>query len=159
MSYSAQDHGAGSRVFDNSDNTIQPFQLETTNLRGRIVRLGSVIDDILSAHDYPDVVSHIMGETLLLTALLSSMLKYDGIFTLQTQGDGPISRLVADMTTDGDLRGCAAFDEDRIKQATVQIAALKKNESAQNQLAQLLGKGYIALPSIRGNIRIDIRES
>lgn len=126
------------------DNVVQTFQLESNAIRGRSVRIGSVLDDILKAHDYPLPVAHLVAETLTLTVLLSSMLKFDGIFTLQTKGDGPIGMLVADMKSNGDLRGCATFDEERLSLAREQLSALKTEESAENHLAQYLGKGYIA---------------
>lgn len=131
---------------DFSGNVVRPFQLESSNLRGRIVRFNDVLNEIITPHDYPDVVNQVLAETITLCALLSSMLKYEGIFTLQTQGDGPISMLVADMTSEGDIRGCATFDEKRVQKVTEQFSAFSDevSESADNHLAQLLGKGYIA---------------
>lgn len=128
----------------NSDNFVQTFQLEVSNLRGRIVRLGSVLDDILTAHNYPLPISHLVAENIALSILLSSMLKYEGIFTLQIQGDGPVRMIVSDVTSAGIVRGCAAYDADRFESARKQLSALKTKESSQNHLAQYLGKGYIA---------------
>jgi molecular chaperone Hsp33 len=127
-----------------ADNIIQPFQIETSNLRGRAVRLGDVVHDVLDAHGYPNPVAHLVAETMVLTALLASMLKFEGTFTLQAKGDGPINRLVADMNTGGDLRACATFDEERLTHARESLADLKTPEGSQNHLAQYLGKGYIA---------------
>ena len=63
-------------AFDEADdNIIQPFQLDISALRGRVVRLGSVLNDILEPHDYPNPVAHLVAETVTLTMLLSSMLK------------------------------------------------------------------------------------
>jgi len=135
---------ANDLIDDLGDNVVQTFQLESNALRGRSVRLGNVLDDILKAHDYPLPVAHLVAETLTLTVLLSSMLKFDGIFTLQTKGDGPISMLVADMKSNGDLRGCATFDAERLELARQQISDLKTEEGGENHLAQYLGKGYIA---------------
>lgn len=132
------------------DNVIQPFQLEVSSLRGRVVRLGSVLDDVLKPHGYPNPVAHLVAETMTLTLLLSSMLKYEGIFTLQTQGDGPVSMLVADVTSSGVVRGCASFDEERLQHAREQLSALKAEESARNHLAQYLGKGHIAFTVDQG---------
>jgi len=132
------------------DNFVQTFQLETSNLRGRIVRLGSVLDDILDAHQYPLPIAHLLAETTCLTLALSSMLKYEGIFTLQAQGDGPLKMLVSDMKSNGDIRACASFDEARFAHAREQLAALKTKESAQNHLAQYLGKGYLAFTVDQG---------
>lgn len=135
-----------------SGNVIRPFQLEVSSLRGRIVRFDSVLEEILVPHGYPEVVSQLLAETITLCALLSSMLKYDGIFTLQTQGDGPISMLVADITSNGGLRGCAHFDEKRLAAVTKQLAAFSDDvdESSDNHLAQLLGKGHIAFTVDQG---------
>ena len=131
-------------VDEADDNIVQPFQLLGTNLRGRVVRLGPELDEIITAHDYPTPISHLVAETLTLTLLLSAMLKYDGIFTLQAQGDGPLSRLVGDVTSGGEMRACATFDPERLQHAREQLGALKSEEGNQNHLAQYLGKGYIA---------------
>ncbi|MEM6780977.1 MAG: Hsp33 family molecular chaperone HslO [Pseudomonadota bacterium] len=141
---------SGNPIFDNNDNIIQSFQLEESNLRGRIVRLGSVLDEILEPHNYPEAVNQLVGETLALSALLSSMLKYEGVFTLQAQGDGPISMLVSDMTSAHKLRGCASFNAERLSSAMQQLSDLSVDERSQNQLAQLLGKGYLAFTVDQG---------
>jgi len=122
------------------DNFIQSFQLESSHIRGRIVRLGSVMDDILAAHKtYPEDALHLTGEMLTLCALLSSMLKYEGIFTLQAQGNGPIPMLVADVTSAGKVRACAAFKEETLK-------AAKWSDNR----AELLGKGHMAFTVDQG---------
>ncbi len=137
---------------DISGNVIRPFQLETSSIRGRIVRFDNVLDEILVPHDYPEVVAQLLAETITLCALLSSMLKYEGIFTLQTKGDGPISMMAADITSNGGLRGCASFDKDRLTVVTKQLAAFSSevDESSDNHLAQLLGKGHIAFTVDQG---------
>lgn len=126
------------------DNFYQSFELQTSNLRGRIVKLGGVLQDILGAHNYPLPIAHLVGEMLTLTSLLSSMLKYEGIFTLQAQGDGPLKMLVSDISAGKIVRACASFDSERFDRARQQIAALKTVENEHNNLAQYLGKGYMA---------------
>ncbi|HYM30450.1 MAG TPA: Hsp33 family molecular chaperone [Candidatus Cybelea sp.] len=127
-----------------TDNLIQPFQVERAGLRGRAVRLGSVLDEILRRHDYPDPVSGMLGEALTLTAALAAALKFDGIFTLQTKGNGPISTMVADFRTPGSLRGYAGFD----------AAALAALETASHipsgAVPRLLGAGYLAFTVDQG---------
>ena len=146
-----EDGGCDPASFETADdNVVQTFQLEVSNLRGRAVRLGSILDDILGPHDYPHPVAHLVAETITTALLLSSMLKYDGIFTLQASGDGPIKMLVADVTSGGEVRGCASFDEERLQHAREQLSALKTVESSQNHLAQYLGKGYIAFTVDQG---------
>jgi molecular chaperone Hsp33 len=125
-----------------ADDLVLPFQIEASRLRGRLVKLGPAIDEILTRHDYPPTVARFLAETATLAALLASMLKYEGIFTLQTKGNGPISLMVADVTSVGDLRAYAQFDPEALAKAErdVDIAPA----------AALLGKGYIAFTVDQG---------
>lgn len=93
---------------------VLPFHLEGGAVSGRLVRLGPAANGILSRHDYPVPIAALLGETLALSAGLAGALKYDGVFTLQTKGNGPVSFLVADVTSDGALRGYAQFDAARV---------------------------------------------
>lgn len=120
------------------DDLIQPFMLESTGVRGRLVRAGPMIDQILHRHDYPRPVAQLLGEMLALAGLLSGMLKYDGIFTLQTSGDGPVTMMVADFTSDGAVRGYASYDEERLAQAGVDP------EASNAEVMKLLGSGRLA---------------
>lgn len=119
----------------------QTFQIEGMNVRGRLVRLGPALDDVLNAHGYPAAVSGMLAETLTLAATLASALKYEGIFTLQVQGDGPISVLVADITSDGAVRGYARYDEARVAEAAVAEGA---------PVPRLLGGGHLAFTVDQG---------
>src|SRR5260221_14391709 len=92
------------------DDLVQPFQIEPFALRGRLVRLGPTIDRILSQHAYPEPVAAMLGEAITLAVILAGALKYDGIFTLQTKGDGPIRLMVADVSTAGAGPGGAQYD-------------------------------------------------
>jgi len=114
---------------DALDNVIQPFQLEVSSLRGRIVRLGSTLDDILTAHDYPKPVAHLVAEISTLALLLSSMMKYDGIFTLQTKGDGPVNMLVADVEDDKNpALGETNLGEDDWRRAMILLDSCTEDE-------------------------------
>jgi molecular chaperone Hsp33 len=111
---------------------IQPFQLDLPNLRGRLLRLGPVLNDTLRHHDYPPPVARLVAEMATVATLLASLLKYEGIFTLQIKADGPVRMLVADVTSAGIVRAYAQFD----------AAALP--EDAEASLKTLTGKGYLA---------------
>lgn len=119
-----------------TDDVIQPFQMAEAGVRGRMVRLGSSVDEILNRHDYPDVVTRFLGESLVLAAILGGALKFDGIFTVQTKGDGAISMIAADMKTPGDLRGYAAFDPEKLAEAETRTGV--------GHVENFLGKGYAA---------------
>jgi molecular chaperone Hsp33 len=89
---------------------VLPFQLDALGVRGRLVRLGPSLDAIIERHGYPLAVARPLAEAMVLCVALATSLKYDGIFTLQISGDGPIRLLVTDLTSDGALRGYAQFD-------------------------------------------------
>jgi molecular chaperone Hsp33 len=97
-----------------SDDLVQPFRIDPFALRGRLVRLGPTVDRILSQHDYPEPVAAILGEAIALAVVLAGALKYDGIFTLQTKSDGPVRLIVADVSTEGAVRGYAQYDRERV---------------------------------------------
>ena len=122
------------------DDVVQPFQLEPFALRGRLVRLGPLIDDILVRHAYPEPAAVILGEGIALAVALAGALKYDGVFTLQTKGDGPIAMMVADVTTAGAVRGYAQVDR----------ARLEAGASTGAPVPRLLGAGYLALTVDQG---------
>ncbi|HMA49526.1 MAG TPA: Hsp33 family molecular chaperone HslO [Magnetospirillaceae bacterium] len=122
----------------------QPFLIDARSIRGRLVRLGPALDRILSGHDYPEAVGLRMAEATALAATLAGALKFTGIFTLQVQSEGAISLLVADVTSDGDLRGYARFDEAKLAEA-------EADESlAGAPVPRYLGKGFLAFTVDQG---------
>ena len=126
-----------------TDDIVQPFQLDPFALRGRLVRLGPTVDRILAQHDYPEPVASLLGEAITLAVLLAGALKYDGVFTLQTKGNGPVRLLVADVKTDGAVRGYAQYDAKRLGE----VVSRGDNPS----VPSLLGAGYIAFTVDQGD--------
>jgi molecular chaperone Hsp33 len=123
------------------DDAVLPFQVAALDLRGRVVRLGPAVDEILSRHDYPLPVSKLLGEAIVLGLLLGSALKFDGRFILQTQTDGPVAMLVVDFISPNQIRACARFDKAKV------AAAIAAGEDAPGQL---LGRGHLAMTIDQG---------
>jgi molecular chaperone Hsp33 len=123
------------------DDIVQPFQVDPFRLRGRLVRLGPLLDQVLTRHDYPAPVATMLGEAIVLAVTLAGALKYEGVFTLQTKGDGAIRLLVADVTTTGAVRGYAQFD-------VAKLAAFGPEPAL--SVPRLLGAGYLALTVDQG---------
>jgi molecular chaperone Hsp33 len=117
------------------DDSVLPFQIESSGAMGRLVRMGPALSSILAQHDYPEPITELLGEALTLTAMLGAALKTDGKFILQTRSDGPVSFLVAQYNAPGNLRGYASFD-------AAAIAALGSDGL---KSAGLLGKGHLAM--------------
>jgi molecular chaperone Hsp33 len=109
--------------------------IPSRNARGRIARLGAVVDAILAAHDYPAPIERLLAEALTLTALLGSLLKEpQGQLTLQAQtGGGVVDLLVCDYLG-GELRGYVRHDPERLAAA-----------SAEPSLKELFGDGFLAI--------------
>lgn len=107
---------------------------------GRICRLENVLKTIINKHGYVKNVSSALAETTALGVLLANALKFEGLFTLQLQGNGPVSTLVVDVTSSGQIRACANYDKERLERAF----ALRKNEGNIEQTPHLLGTGTLA---------------
>lgn len=123
------------------DDDVVPFEVAALDVRGRIVQLGPMLDQILSRHDYPEPVARLVAEACLVTVLLGTSLKFDGKFILQTRTDGPVDMVVADFATPRSLRAYARFDEERL------AAAIAAGDTTPQKL---LGDGVLALTIDQG---------
>jgi molecular chaperone Hsp33 len=126
---------------ESGDDVVVPFTLDRLDSRGRVVRLGAALDNILNRHNYPEPVARLLGEAVVLAALIGSSLKFEGRFILQTQTDGPVNLIVVDLDAPDGLRGYARFDADAVMQA------IQRGETSP---AQLLGKGHLAMTVDQG---------
>lgn len=111
------------------------FSIPAKHCRGRAVRLGTVLDDILSAHNYPLQIKSLLTEAVCLTALLGALLKEeDAQLTLQAQTESGVISLLACDYKDGDVRGYVQFDAERLV-----------SQALEPSLMALFGKGYLAI--------------
>ncbi|AUX68367.1 molecular chaperone Hsp33 [Porphyrobacter sp. HT-58-2] len=116
-------------------DTLMGFTLPARNARGRVVRLENVLEQVLSAHDYPAPITHLLGEALVLGALMGGLLKGEHAqMTMQAQTQGGIVKLLVCDYRAGAVRGYADFDGER-------LATLGANPG----LAALFGEGYLAI--------------
>lgn len=111
------------------------FTIPDRHVRGRLVRLGPALEAVLSAHDYPPAIKHLLAEALVLATLMGSLLKEeDGQLTMQAQAQGgPVDLLVCDYLG-GAVRGYVSHDAD------MDIAA-----ATSAKLESLFGEGYLAI--------------
>ncbi|MEQ8653243.1 MAG: Hsp33 family molecular chaperone HslO [Kiloniellales bacterium] len=118
------------------EDSVLPFVIESAGVRGRLIRIGPALRDILGRHAYPATIARLLSEFLLLAGGLSSMMKYEGIFTLQLRGDGVLKLLVADVDSRGAIRGYADADIEALDALLAQ--------DARPSLPRLTGTGYLA---------------
>ena len=125
------------------DDTVLPFQLDRSDVRGRVARLDGVLDQILAQHDYPPLIEALVAEMALLTAMIGQTIKLRWKLSLQVRGDGPARLIATDYygpTEDGkpaQIRAYASYDADR----------LDHNADPFSQI----GKGYFAILIDQGN--------
>ncbi len=101
-----------------SDDLVAPFQIEDAPVRGRVARLGGLVHEVLTRHDYPEPVANLLGEACALAALVGASLKFEGRLIVQAQGDGPVTLAVADYDTSGAIRGYCRFDPEKVGEAS-----------------------------------------
>ncbi|MEL6957418.1 MAG: Hsp33 family molecular chaperone HslO [Pseudomonadota bacterium] len=119
------------------DDTVLPFQLDRSDIRGRVARLDGVLDQVLAQHDYPPAIEALVAEMALLTALIGQTIKLRWKLSLQVRGDGPARLIATDYygpTEEGEparIRAYASYDKDRI-------------DPTGHPFSQI-GKGYFAI--------------
>ncbi|MEP5762467.1 MAG: Hsp33 family molecular chaperone HslO [Litoreibacter sp.] len=119
------------------DDTVLPFTLDLSDIRGRIARLDGVLDQILSQHNYPRVVEAMVAEAALLTALMGQTIEPKWKLSLQIRGDGPLRLIATDYygpNADGraaQMRAYASYDADRLHDTSDPFSQI--------------GKGYFGL--------------
>ncbi|VEJ44707.1 Hsp33 family molecular chaperone [Bartonella vinsonii] len=142
MSERASDETSLSNIYLSEDDTVIPFQVEELDIRGRIVQLGETLNSILTRHQYPEPVSYLLAEALVLTVLLGTSLKLKDKFILQIHSNGPVNMLVCDFSPPSSLRGYARFDKEKLNQAIA-------NDQISSEA--LLGKGTLAFTIYQGS--------
>ncbi len=122
------------------DDTVLPFQLDRSGVRGRVARLDGVLDHVLTRHDYPPQVAALVAEVALLAALIGPTIKLRWKLSIQVRGNGAIRTLAADYyapSGEGEparIRGWASFDAER----------LDSDVSGRPPFEQI-GEGYFAI--------------
>ena len=111
-------------------NYVQRFLFDDLDIRGAVVHLDSVWQELLTNRDYPESVVHLLGQMSVTTVLLADNLKQPGRLTIQLRGNGPVSLLVIDCDEALNLRCMAQVDE-----------TIAKNTS----LVDMLGHGQLML--------------
>ena len=118
------------------NNHVIPFQLSNNKVRGNIVRLKTVVSEIIKRHKYPVNIESIFADTLAITACLGCRMKHDGVFTIQAKGTGEVNTLFSDITSEGFLRGYVGLSSDFTNK--------------QSNLKSLMGSGHISFTLDQG---------
>ena len=132
------------------DDSVLPFQLDRSDIRGRVARLGGVLDGVLSQHDYPPAIEALVAETALLTALIGQTVKLRWKLSIQVRGDGPVRLIATDYYAperEGEparIRAYAGHDAERLTDGAP---------------FEQIGRGYFAILIDQGEGTTPIRAS
>ncbi|MDF1726790.1 MAG: Hsp33 family molecular chaperone HslO [Sulfitobacter sp.] len=105
------------------DDSVLPFQLDASDIRGRVARLDGVLEGILRQHDYPHQVEALVAEMALLTALIGQTVKLRWKLSLQVQSKGAVRMIATDYYAPEEeggsarIRAYASYDADRLTDA------------------------------------------
>lgn len=99
-------------------DSLHRFQLENLHVRGEWVSLSHAWQEIQGTTDYPPAVRQVLGEALVAISLLAESLKFDGSLVLQIQGTAPVSMLVVQANSQGEIRGMANWQGEIADDAT-----------------------------------------
>ncbi|MBY0461827.1 MAG: Hsp33 family molecular chaperone HslO [Alphaproteobacteria bacterium] len=117
-------------------DTLTPFYLGSAQVRGKLVRLGDQLDHILKNHSYPQIVNHYLSELIAIGIALSINTKNDGLFTLQISNGKILKMMVVDITSEGEIRGCAKWDNEALEK-------LLEETNNSPSLTQLFENGFL----------------
>lgn len=118
------------------NNSITSFYIDQGRVRGRVVRLGSELQNVLQRHNYPPLINQYLAQMCVIAAALAVDVKSAGVFTLQITNGSVIKFLVVDITQDGEFRACAKWDDAKLE-------ALLESTQGKPSLGQLVGNGYM----------------
>ena len=93
---------------------ILPFMLDKGFSKGVYINADKTIDDVLACHSYPKVVQNVVAQAIILTLALSSNLKFEGTFSLNIRGGGPIQTIFVSATHDKKVRAYAVYDNSQL---------------------------------------------
>ena len=125
------------------DDTVLPFQLDRSDIRGRVARLDGVLEQVLRQHSYPPVIEALVAEAALLTALIGQSIKLRWKLSLQIRGKGPARLIATDYYGPGEdgeparIRAYASYDADRLDHGAAPFSQI--------------GEGYFAVMLDQGS--------
>ncbi|MGI2175066.1 Hsp33 family molecular chaperone HslO [Shewanella ulleungensis] len=113
-----------------NNDILHRYLFDNADVRGEIVQLENSYQEVLSAHEYPVAVQHLLGELMAATSLLTATIKFTGDISVQLQGDGPVTLAVINGNNEQVLRGVSRWNGDIADNASLQ---------------EMFGKGYMVI--------------
>ena len=111
---------------------LHRFVFEHYPIRGHLVHLDAAWRALIEHRTYPDAIRDLLGEAVAASLLLAATIKFEGVLSLQLQGDGPVHLLLAQCTSGLGVRGLARH-------------RVSRDESAAQGIGPLIGTGNLTV--------------
>ena len=90
---------------------LHRFMFEQYPIRGHLVHLDAAWRALIEHREYPEAIRDTLGEAAAASLLLAATIKFEGVLSLQLQGDGPMHLMLAQCTSGLGVRGLARYTE------------------------------------------------
>ena len=110
---------------------LHRFLFEHYPIRGHLVHLDASWRALIEHREYPEAIRKLLGEAVAASLLLTATIKFDGVLSLQLQGDGPVHLMLAQCTSGLGVRGLARFRQ--------------QSYAADAAITELLGSGNLTV--------------
>jgi molecular chaperone Hsp33 len=90
---------------------LHRFIFEQYPIRGHLVHLDAAWRALTEHREYPPAIRDTLGEAVAASLLLAATIKFEGVLSLQLQGDGPVHLMLAQCTSGLGVRGLARYRE------------------------------------------------
>jgi len=102
---------------------LHRFIFERYPIRGHLVHLDAAWRALIEHREYPPAIRDSLGEAVAASLLLAATIKFDGVLSLQLQGDGPVHLMLAQCTSGLGVRGLARYREAELARGAVAPSA------------------------------------
>jgi molecular chaperone Hsp33 len=93
-------------------DSLHRFLFEKYPIRGHLVHLDAAWHALIEHRDYPEAIRDTLGEAVAASLLLAATIKFEGVLSLQMQGDGPVHLMLVQCTSGLGVRGLARYRDD-----------------------------------------------
>jgi molecular chaperone Hsp33 len=122
---------------------LHRFMFEQYPIRGHLVHLDAAWRALIEHREYPAPIRDTLGEAVAASLLLAATIKFEGVLSLQLQGDGLVHLMLAQCTSGLGVRGLARYRE--AAGAATLTAESGTDAAGTGGVADLIGAGNLTV--------------
>jgi molecular chaperone Hsp33 len=125
-------------------DSLHRFMFEHFPIRGHLVHLDAAWRALIEHADYPPAIRDTLGEAAAASLLLAATIKFEGVLSLQLQGDGPVHLMLVQCTDGLGIRGLARY-RDAERWANTKAGTATDTPAGTVRIADLIGAGNLTV--------------